>query len=456
VTRRGWIAGAVFFALTVPAVTTRIYASDEIQYFAYLRSLWFDRDVSFENEYRYFYDSGTAKNPGFRETFLERRTETGRRINFATIGCAILWAPFYAIADAAVQIARLLGSEVPSDGYARPYVAAVCYASALYGALAIALSMWIAHQVVGAGAVAGALAVWAGTPLIFYMYVAPPMSHATSAFAVSLFLAAWLVVRRTWTPAGAALLGALAALMGMVREQDLFFAIGPVVDGAIRHGVRPHAWRVRASVAFLVAFALAYAPQLLAYQSLNGRPGPSQLVERKMTWTAPHFLQVLASPEHGLIAWTPLALAAIAGLTLLAVRPRRPDERRIAALALLMLAVQIYIAGSVESWTVAGAYGQRRFVSLTPLLVLGVAALWRAAARRRSLRVALTGAVGLAVWWNVGLMVQFGAGTMDRQRLELSRNAYNTFVAVPGSLPQLMYRYLFDRSSFYQQPGPPR
>ncbi len=36
----------------------RIYASDEVQYFAYLRSLWFDRDVSFENEYRYFYDHG--------------------------------------------------------------------------------------------------------------------------------------------------------------------------------------------------------------------------------------------------------------------------------------------------------------------------------------------------------------------------------------------------------------
>ena len=35
--------------------------------------------------------------PGFHETFLERTTETGRRINFATIGSALLWAPFFAL-----------------------------------------------------------------------------------------------------------------------------------------------------------------------------------------------------------------------------------------------------------------------------------------------------------------------------------------------------------------------
>ena len=76
------------FVLSLPAVTTRIYASDEVQYLAFIRSLWFDHDVSFENEYQYFYDRGVVRNPGFHETLLERETETGRRINFGTIGCA--------------------------------------------------------------------------------------------------------------------------------------------------------------------------------------------------------------------------------------------------------------------------------------------------------------------------------------------------------------------------------
>ena len=62
------------------------------------------------------------------------------------------------------------------------------------------------------------------------------------------------------------------------------------------------------------AFAIAYAPQLLAYIALNGYPRPSPLVARKMNWLSPHALDVLASPEHGLLFWTPLALLAIVGL----------------------------------------------------------------------------------------------------------------------------------------------
>ena len=40
---------------------------------------------------------------------------------------------------------------------------------------------------------------------------------------------------------------------------------------------------------------------------------------------------------------------------------------------------------------------------------------------------------------------------MDRQRLEPRRNAYDAFVTVPRMVPDLAYRYLFDRASFYQQ-----
>jgi len=84
--RSGWLALVLLFVVSLPAVTSRLYASDEIQYFAFLRSLWFDHDLSFENEYRYFYDRGIARSEGFHETFLELRTDTGRRINFGTIG----------------------------------------------------------------------------------------------------------------------------------------------------------------------------------------------------------------------------------------------------------------------------------------------------------------------------------------------------------------------------------
>ena len=453
------LAGLVaLFVVTLPAVTPRLYSSDEVQYFSYLRSLWFDHDVSFENEYRYFYDRGVARTPGFEATFLEPSTPSGLRVNFGTIGSAILWAPFYALGDIAARLARASGREIAVDGFSQPYIVAVTYASALYGFLAILMSAGVARRVTGYGP-APALIVWVGTPLLFYMYAAPPYSHACSAFAVALFVTIWLRVRNDWSPRGMAALGASAALMAMVREQDIFFALGPALDFGLTLNTRRAAFAgmAKAALVGVAVFVICMLPQLIAYQALNGHPSPSKLVSRKMTWTAPHALQVLFSPEHGFLFWTPLAVVAIAGLVALATRglADNPDARRIGICAAVMVAVQVYVSGSVESWTVAGAFGQRRFVALTVLLVLGVATAWRLCAQASpAARYALALGVVFAIWWNVAMMALFGAGMMDRQRLELGRNAYDAFVTLPRMAPQIAYRYFVRRDSFYQTPRP--
>jgi hypothetical protein len=452
--RRELAVLTTLFLLSLPAVTPRIYSSDEIEYFSYLRSIWFDGDVSFENEYQYFYDHDVARGEGFHETFLERETEAGRRFNFGTIGCAILWSPFYAAGDVAVRIMRAAGRDVPADGFSQPYIAAVAYGSAFYGFLAVLISIGVARRTLGTGeqaeGLAPAVVVWLGTPLLFYMYVAPPMSHACSAFAVALFVAVWLHARRRWGAGQVVALGFAAALMAMVREQDVFFAAGPALDFLLSQAERRA--RVRRTIgtaaAGCAAFVLGFLPQLVAYERLNGHMSPSRLVMRKMTWTAPHAAGVLFSPSHGFFFWTPLALAAVVGLVAIAVR-QPGDRRRIAAIALLMIALQVYVGGSVESWTVAGAFGQRRFVALTVLLVLGLAGL-QAAISGRLARVVLAFVVVLCVWWNLALIALFGTGLMNRQRIELARNAYDVFVTIPRMAPSLAYRYLIDRDSYYR------
>ncbi len=161
------------------------------------------------------------------------------------------------------------------------------------------------------------------------------------------------------------------------------------------------------------------------------------------------------SPEHGFFVWTPLAAVAIVGVILLAVRgiPCHLDARRIGAVALAMIASQVYVSGSVESWTVAGAFGQRRFVALTILLTLGLAAIWsRMHWRPAWARYTLAVCIAVAIWWNVGLTALFGTGLMDRQRLEPGRNAYDVFVTLPKLAPELAYRYFANRNSFYQTP----
>ena len=71
----GSFALVCVFVLSLPLVTTRIYASDEVESFAWLRSLGFDRDVDFENEYQHFYDSGQVQTAGVpRDVPRARRT----------------------------------------------------------------------------------------------------------------------------------------------------------------------------------------------------------------------------------------------------------------------------------------------------------------------------------------------------------------------------------------------
>ena len=454
--RRELLFLVALFIASLPAVTARLYSSDEVEYFSYLRSLWFDHDVSFENEYRYFYDHRIAQTPDFHQTFLELQTSTGRRINYGTIGCAMLWAPFYGVADVATRVMRAMGRTVEVDGYAQPYLSAVAYGSAFYGFAAVVIAIAVARRMVGKYETSSGVIVWLGTPLLFYMYVAPPFSHACSAFAVALFVAVWLKVRETWSVRGIVVLALAAALMAMVREQDILCALGPAVDFALERNQRPQRKLMAAAVG-AAAFLIGYLPQLIAYQALNGFPRPSPLVTRKMFWYSPHALQVLLDPEHGFFFWTPLALLAVAGLILL-VALARPvigeeaetgDDRQIAGCMLLMVAMQVYVSGAVESWTVAGAFGQRRFVAVTIFLVIGLAAFRRWVAFRGA-RLAANIAVALCVWWNLALTLEFGTSMMDRQKLELRRNAYDAFVTLPQTAPKLLYRYFTNRSSFYK------
>ena len=454
------------FVMSLPAVTPRLYAADEIEYFAYLRSVWFDGDLSFDNEYRYFYDRGIARAWNFDATFLEATTATGVRPNFAPVGSAILWAPIYLVVDVGVRIARGLGVATEADGFSTPYIAAITYGSALYGFLAVLLSVYAIRRVIGVADWVAAVAVWLGTPLVFYMYAAPGFSHACSAFAVAAFFVSWLHVRESWSLRGVAALGALAALMGMVREQDLFIAVVPVVDyltslaRASRDDSRGAAVLARRAVAGIAAFVVCYTPQAWAYIVINGRLGPSPIIQRKMTWTAPNAVSVLISTENGFLCWTPLAVLALVGLGLLATRrsggidlPGRGATAWIGAMTLLMVASQVYVSGSLDTWAAAGSFGQRRFIGLTVCLALGLAGLLRMT-RHTAVRTTVHVIVALCVWWNLALAVQFGTNTMSRQRIQLRRNAYYAFIDLPRNVPSLVYRYFFDRESFYDSTRP--
>src|SRR5258706_9474465 len=134
-------AALLLLALALaPLTTLRLYAADEIQYFAYLRSLVVDHDLDLTNEYRWFVEKDPAEYDGFARTFLIPKTPAGRAPNNAPIGCAFLWAPFYA---PVVGLEALLGSGSSPPGYSRLDFSTVCIASMLYGVV----GLFLVHEV---------------------------------------------------------------------------------------------------------------------------------------------------------------------------------------------------------------------------------------------------------------------------------------------------------------------
>jgi hypothetical protein len=437
-------------------VTPRLRASDEIEYFAYLRSLAFDRDLDFENEYRYFYERNPQALAGFHHTFLELKDEaTGRRLNFGPLGSALLWSPFYLMAHLLLVGLRALGlSSVPADGLSWPYVAAACYASATLGFLGLLVTHDGLRRFLRVGdgaATAAVLALWLGSPLLYYVTVAPGFSHAPGLFAVALLL--WLTLREWAEPSQGygrwALLGLLGGLAALVREQDgLFLAMPGLLllertwrareeRGALRRG------SLRGLVMAMAAF-LAFVPQLLAYRSLYGGFHPSPIVRQKMQYWSPHFLDVLFDPAHSLFFWSPLLLVATLGLVFASGR-ERPY-----ALALAGLLLQVWICGSIQTWSQNGAFGMRRFLSATPCFALGLAPL-AARALDRGARRGLLAAIAFFAWWNVSLMVQFGLRLMDRQKLEWPKVAVQQVTAVPKRLGRAAFLFFTDRERLVRE-----
>ncbi|HJZ48724.1 MAG TPA: hypothetical protein VKE41_16215 [Roseiflexaceae bacterium] len=378
---RGQLLIVALFLLLLPFSLPRIYATDEVQYYAYLRSVYFDHDLDFRDEYEHFAQIGEQQqppDPAVRNALLHIDAQnpnpiTGKLRNVAPIGSAIMWAPGFVLADLGVRAVNALGATIAADGYSRPYIWSVCFMSALYALGGLLLSYRLARRFVDAfAATLATIAIWLATPLVMYTFILMPWSHATGFFLFALFLTIWLgpedqrprtkddgsthlseyplssavnsAVSRA--PARWALLGLVCGLMTMTREQLGLLLIIPAAEAAIAYiGLaRARRWeearRLFAGHAlFAAVFTVTLVPQFVTYQILNGRPLPSATVGSKLIWCSPHLIDTLIDYDprpsawcyfddpiaaklqpfaHGAFVWSPILMPALLGLALLA------------------------------------------------------------------------------------------------------------------------------------------
>lgn len=387
--------GAACLLLYVLAVTAfakphgRVLDGDAVHYYVYLRSLVFDRDVDFQNDYAAIYGpSGLPRN-----LF---RTQTGHLSNVVSIGPALLWMPFFLVALAVTALARGLGlTAVWLDGISAPFQISAGVAGIVYATLGALLCYRTCRLFFPSRpALWGTLAAWLATPAIYYSVVSPAYSHATSMFAVALFVWFWLSTRGQRHLGRYALLGVLAGIAGLVRWQDLVIAALPALEAAVELRERPRdAARIAGRMAVMgLVLLFALTPQILAWRAIYGQ---SAMVPGKpgyVRWQAPQVLAVLFGYKHGLLYWTPAVALSLIGLRWVVRRDALAGWG-----SALVVAIFVYVNAAADPGAGEG-FGARRFVADTVFFALGFAGLGAALSGERAASRLRMGTLALVIY----------------------------------------------------------
>ena len=436
---------------------------DGVGYYAYLRAPIIEHSLNFENDYR-------SANTSFRGPRVDEngnlkadfRTPTGHLENHFTVGPAILWSPFFLAAHAGVLLARALGSSVAADGFSSPYRLAMAFATALYGFLSLLLAFRLARQYVEEwSAFLATMAIWWASSLPVYMYFNPSWSHALSAFVVAFFLWYWHETRSGRTTLHWLLLGVSTGVMLDVYYPNAMVLVVLLIEAARQYaaalrnpaGASPRLSRLFANhLLFAVVTFLCFLPTFIAHHIIYGDALESGYVPlRDWLWRSPVFLAVLFSTNHGLLAWTPILLLALIGLAIF--------WRRVPAIggpfAASAVAFYIFIA-CYPDWAGISSYGNRFFVSITLLFVLGLAVFIDATVRlfssRRTALLAVSAVLAAFMLWNAGLMFQWGSHLVPaRGPINFPEMIHNQFFVVPRQLSGKLETYLFKRRKLMQQ-----
>jgi hypothetical protein len=462
-----WLA--VLFLCTLPLINPWV-RGDGVGYYAYLRAPIIEHSLNFENDYRSA--NATFRGPRLDENGNlkpEFRTSTGHLENHFTIGPAILWSPFFLTTHAGVLLARSLGSSVAADGFSFPYRVTMAFASALYGFLGLLLAFRLARSYVDEWcALLATIAIWWASSLAIYMYFNPSWSHALSAFVVAFFLWYWHETRGARSASQWLLLGVAAGLMldvyyanAMVlvvlviealRQYSAAFRKSAVGNSAIDNPARALPRLLAQQLLFVGVTVVCFLPTFIAHRIVYGDALESGYIPlRDWLWRSPAFFRVLFSSNHGLLAWTPILIFSLIGLVIF----RRRNSAAGVPFAAAALAFYLFIA-CYPDWAGISSYGNRFFVSLTILFVLGLAVFLDAAVRLfRSRRTALlvsSAVLAAFILWNVGLMFQWGSHLVPaRGPISFPEMIHNQFFVVPRQLAAKLDVYLFRRRKLMQQ-----
>jgi hypothetical protein len=443
----------IIFVVTLPLVNP-LLRGDGVGYYAYVRSLLVQHNLRFESDWINSPWPFVNRTVDAEGRIPAEYTRTGHLPNRYSVGPSMLWAPFLIPVHLLTGWLGKAGLNVQRDGFSKPYLLTAALATALYGFLGLGVSFVMARRYTAEiWAFIATLGIWFASSLPVYMYFNPFYSHAHSVFTVGLFLWYWERTRPQRSQAQWGVLGLLAGLMLNVYYLNITLLLFPLMESLRQCG---QAWRAAgrdggavrrllvANLIFSAATLVAFLPTLITRRIIYGSLW--DFGYEPSTWAHPALWQPLLSSNHGLVSWTPIVLPSLVGLFLL-----RRYDRELAASSLTTFAALYYIVACHPAWHGISSFGNRFFISLTPLFILGLAVFLQECSRwfSRSRQAIATSALAISalILWNLAFIFQWGTGLVPHVGpISWRQMACNQVRVVPARIGSALKAYFTHRS----------
>lgn len=368
--------------------------------FLYARSIAFDGDLDFRNDYAMCGDPyGQGVDRG-----------TGRVDNPGHPGPAIVWVPLLTAARWLVRLPAGADAAVAA-GCRGPIARAALAVAVPAGALAILLSFLAAARVARPEAALATAALFAfASSLPVYAAIFVSSSHVFECLFASLCV--WSSLRasamETWRGAAWILVGVSLLGLTLQRPSDACFVLVPLALVAAQTAPLRQKLKAAAFAAGSTTIGLAIMLGLSAY--LYGSPWTLPQGRHYVHLTHAHPFLLLFAPQGGLLYATPAVYLAFAGI---AVTWRDRRWRHLAIAAAVVIVASLWISSSPLDWHAKATFGARRLVVLTPLFVVFSARGLEAVFERipRSVRGVAAGSAGAVAVASSAFVLAAAAGT---------------------------------------------
>lgn len=352
-------------------------------YYAQLRSPLVENNLDFRNEI-------------LTNGVVLPATKTGLVGAMHPIGPAILWAPFFVLAHSLT----LIIAPHMADGYSPIYIALVSFGSVLYGIAGVWLIYGIGRHF-GDSKIAAIVALLSlfATPLFFYTFRQPIISHSTNIFVASLMVLAYVTLEKDQAihQKSGLIFGTLAGFAFLTRWTGALLVLYPLsyfLSRFVKAATEKDKETIKIivqqlAIAMLVGIAVI-SPQIVLWKRIYGTYLAFPQMDRVFLVDGPlpiYLDDILFNTSRGLLFWAPITVWGLVGLFWI-------PNRRLRWLSVLYVAFFLINIGYRIDWYSGGAVGQRYVIELLPVLAIGAVCLTqRLVQSRRALYLFVTLAI---------------------------------------------------------------